>query len=57
MLVRLRRQRGGERADQPEWCAQRLVNLAHRRPCPRARVLFPENVRHVALVIDRMTRN
>jgi hypothetical protein len=53
----LRRERRGERADEPEWCAQRLVNLANRRPCPRARVLFPENVRHVVRVIDRSHQN
>ena len=31
----------GERADEPERCAQRLVHVADRRPRPSARVLFP----------------
>jgi hypothetical protein len=53
----LRSKRGGERADQPEWCAQRLIYLTHRRPSPGARVLFGERVGHVVLVIDRFAQN
>jgi hypothetical protein len=53
----LRGERGGKRPDQPEWCAQRLIYLTHRRPSPGARVVFPYNVRHVVLVIDRFAQN